>query len=116
MAKVDTFIEQLEATVETLGTTDSLVKAEVGDSIFNHRTISVSQLIRFLLNSSKRSERNLGESLNVVYSMIRPALGRVRREVFENSRTDAYDYSEFINLLRYYQSDRGFRKAAGRVL
>lgn len=116
VAKIDLFIEQIEEKVSTLGVTDSVVKPVVGDSIKNNRVISVSQLLRYLLNSSSSSDRKLGKSLNSLYSLVRPSLGRIRREVFENQRSDSFDYNEFIRIVHYFQTDRTFRKVAGQVL
>jgi hypothetical protein len=116
IAKIDLFVDQLENTISVYGTQGTHVKEMLGNSVSNNRTVSVNQLVNFLLSSPHRSERRLGKSLQSIYSLIRPTLGRIRREVYENNRTDAYDLSEFIHVVHYFQTDRNFRKVAGQVL
>lgn len=85
------FFNQLNTVVNSLDTTD--VKLTIGDSINNNRSLTVNQVIRFLLSSNVQQEIELGLSLQSVYGLIKADLLSSRI----NNRTDALDINEFIN-------------------
>lgn len=85
------FFNQLNTVVNSLDTAD--VKLTIGDSINNNRSLTVNQVIRFLLSSNVQQEIELGLSLQSVYGLIKSDLLNSRI----NNRTDALDINEFIN-------------------
>lgn len=71
------------------------VKLVLGDSINNNRTLTVSQVIRFLTTRRKKGLKSLGTNLESVYGTLKPLI--LRRRGLETYRTDAIDINEFIN-------------------
>jgi len=84
------FYEQLANTV--VGLDPQEVKSIIGDSTNNHRTLTVNQVVRFLINSDATRNVGLGRKLRSVYSLIRNDIKNSR----VNSRTDAIDINEFL--------------------
>jgi len=78
--------------------TDRELKIYVGDSVNNHRTISVNQLIRLLSKPGiNRRNRQLGRHLRAVYQILRPFMAYQRSK--RCRRSDAYSITEFIVML-----------------
>jgi len=91
MAKYKQFYSSLRATVDN---TDTIrLKAAIGDSTNNHRTPTVSQVIRFLnRKNSSKNQRQLGKKLRNIYPMLRTTAKNFRN----SNRTDAIDINEFL--------------------
>jgi len=83
------------------------IKRLLGDSTNNNRTLTVSQVIRFL------ETNKLGRMANIVrgaYIVLEPNIIKGRR------RTDAIDISELVNTYRVQAMDgRKLRRELGRV-
>lgn len=93
MSKVTRLLNDVNGVLDTFSR-DS-IKAAIGDSTANNRTVTVKQLIRFLNTRRKSGLRKLANNLSVVYSS-------VRGDIFLNRssyRTDAVDVYEFIDFL-----------------
>ncbi len=89
--KYKNFFDTLTNVVYSLDTVE--VKLVLGDSINNNRTLTVSQVIRYLLSSSSRKNVALGRSLRTVFNELKEDIKFNRF----NNRTDAIDINEFIN-------------------
>jgi hypothetical protein len=75
------------------------IKATVGDSVTNNRTLTVNQMVRYLnRKNSSTNQRAVGQALRSVYKMpvVREQL-RYNRE--NNCRTDSYDLNELCTAL-----------------
>lgn len=88
------FFNNLTSVVNNLDTV--VVKAAIGDSINNHRALTVNQVIRYLNTRRSRQLRNLGIELSATYNLLRGDIVSSRH----NLRTDAIDINEFVN---FYQ-------------
>lgn len=90
MSKVNTFFNNISTVVNGLNT--NTVKATIGDSVNNNRTLTVSQVIRYLTTRRKSNLKLLGNQLDVAYGILRPEIvaGRL------SFRTDAIDINEFL--------------------
>lgn len=97
MSKYQLFYTKLLNVVSDLDTTE--VKAAIGDSVNNNRTLTVGQVARFLTEaqSNIRGGKTLGKNLINIYSLLRDDIVLNRT----NNRTDAIDINEFFN---YYES------------
>lgn len=70
------------------------IKTAIGDSTNNNRTVTVSQVVRFLSNSNSTNYKALGRRLNSVHDLVRNGLAM--RRMFQTSRTDAHDIMELL--------------------
>jgi hypothetical protein len=70
------------------------IKSAIGDSISNNRTVTVSQLIRFLHTRRTPALKSLGNQLEIMYDLLFINLGEYRN----NFRTDAFDINEFLSV------------------
>jgi len=93
MSVVNTFVNNVSTVVSTVG--NNSIKGYIGDSTNNHRTVTVNQLVRFLVESDNKYYRRLGYRLQSVYGALR-ASNRIRRST---GRTDAVDINELIRNL-----------------
>lgn len=94
LVKSDLFLIQLKQVVERFNRDG--VKVSVGDSINNNRSLTVSQVVRFLTEVSANQERNiLGVNLAAAYKRLRPLI--LQGRAVTRNRTDAIDINEFIN-------------------
>ncbi len=74
------------------------IKFVIGDSIYNHRALTVNQLIRFLTRkNASQVQRSFGDSLKFAYQNLKPHLYDNRN----SPRTDALDINEFMDILEY---------------
>ena len=89
MSKVNTFYNSLINKVQSIPTVEA--KLLIGDSINNHRALTVGQTIRVL--SEIRGGKALANNLEVVYDQLRPFIVNTRN----NDRSDAVDINEFIS-------------------
>ena len=96
MPKYNVFFNLLTGVVGSLNTKS--VKGRLGDSINNHRALTVSQVIRFLESRRNPELKNLGQNLDVVFELLKEDIVASR----DNLRTDAVDINEFIN---YYGAE-----------
>lgn len=85
------FLENLVNVVNSLDKVD--VKLTIGDSINNNRTLTVTQVIRYLSCAGNRRDLRLGVSLQYVFELLKYDIKNSRL----NYRTDAIDINEFIN-------------------
>ena len=89
------------------------VKSSIGDSTNNNRTLTVSQVIRFLETRRNSSSKTLGQSLQSVYNII----GEEALLERNNFRVDALDINEFV---RFYEASvlmlGDFRQDIGRAI
>jgi hypothetical protein len=97
------FLVKLEQTMRLYGSTG--IKLTVGDSIFNHRTASVNQTIRFLKANRMPS---LARRLSVAYSILKPSMAYNRKR---GRRSDAYDLTEFRKTLMAFIAAEQVAKA-----
>lgn len=88
--KVAVFLNNLRDIIKTLDTTE--VKDTIGDSINNNRTLTVNQVIRYLVTRRNPKLKALGTQLSAVYYTI----GKSALEMRYNNRTDALDINELI--------------------
>lgn len=109
------FINNLTTVLGSLETNE--VKEAIGDSTNNHRTLTVSQVIRFLESRRNGNMRILGANLAEVYELIREDL------IFNrgNNRTDAIDINEFVDGFETFVLGGGrgaasLRQAVGRAI
>lgn len=91
MPKYEEFFTQLNNVLSTVGRND--VKERIGDSVNNNRTLTVSQVIRFLEGSRSAKNKRLGQSLLSVYNII----GTDAVSSRNNNRVDALDINEFLD-------------------
>lgn len=96
MSKYNNFYNSLVGVVGNLNTNS--VKERLGDSTHNHRTLTVNQVVRFLNTKRTKGLKNLGNSLQNVYEILKEDIiaNRLSR------RTDAIDINEFIS---FYESE-----------
>lgn len=89
-----TFVTRLNNVVANLDR--DTVKAAIGDSVTNNRTLTVGQVVRFLTTRRRRNLRQLGNHLESVRNAIsfRAQSARIDRG---SNRTDAIDIYEFID-------------------
>lgn len=92
MAKYKLFFNTLITVLNRYDTTD--IKLAIGDSINNHRTVTVNQVIRFLGTRRNASLKALSADLQVAYNTIREDMLSTRSYT---NRTDALDINEFID-------------------
>ena len=79
-------------------TTDS-VKEFIGDSTNNNRTLTVNQTIRYLSNQNVPYAQDVGDKLRICRKLLVPYV-RTLRELKGNTRTDAMDISEMMELVK----------------
>lgn len=98
MNKVQRLVTSIERVVSVVG--NEAIKAEVGDSVSNNRTVTVGQLLRFLNNSASNRRKGLGAKVELVYTnrRIRNLLKATRKA---SQRTDAIDVNELLTTLRF---------------
>lgn len=83
--------------------TTNYVKRTIGDSTFNHRTPTVSQVIRFLSRrNATKQQRALAKQLRTVYNtpIVKRYLKAGRESIFSN-RTDAFDINELLLVVQF---------------
>ena len=90
------FIEQLTSTVESLNV--DTVKSTIGDSTDNHRSLSVSQLIRYLNTRRNVNNRRLAAVTQEVYASVRNAIYAERASFGLSTEYTVY-VGEFISFL-----------------
>ena len=90
------------------------IKSTIGDSVYNHRTPTVRQVIRFLTASNSWRLRKLGRNLETAYKVTYPKVLGLRSVT--NDRTDAVDINEFLYTFGVYTNDTGFTRNLGRKL
>lgn len=95
--KTNNLINGINSVISTFGTDN--IKLTIGDSINNHRVLTVSQLIRFLGTRRKPQYVNLGKALVVAYSANRGGV-IAARSLNGLVRTDAVDINELIDFLQ----------------
>ena len=95
MVNSTNFLDTLLATVNSFDS--RRIKLKIGDSTNNRRTLTISQVVRFL-RATRRTA--LATQLETVYELLLPILRR-QREV-NNFRTDAFDFNEFINTYKIF--------------
>lgn len=113
MSKVVMFLTELNDVVNELNT--SVVKEVIGDSINNNRTLTVSQVIRYLTSRRKSKMKVLGSKLVVAYAVLRAEITSNR----PNFRTDAVDINEFLTELEFTsitENGASLRRSLGRRL
>lgn len=94
MTKYKTFFNNL---ISVLNRYDAAhIKTTIGDSTNNHRTATVSQVIRFLSLSNNPAFVELGSDLSEAYEALQEDLTFYREN--NNNRSDAYDINEFIDI------------------
>lgn len=93
MTKVKLFINTLDTFIG--GIDNITIKEAIGDSINNNRTVTVSQVIRYLTSRRNTDLKDLGLQLEVVYEELLEDLHEARIGLL---RTDAFDINEFINV------------------
>jgi hypothetical protein len=113
MNKVQQLATSLERVLDKVGA--FTIKNTVGDSVFNNRTVTVGQLLRFLNNSESPRRRGLGNQLQVAYTsnQIKRLLRAVRGA---SSRTDAVDTNELLLALRTAGAVPSMSRSLGRSL
>lgn len=94
MSKYNEFYTELLKTVANLN--PNVVKASIGDSTNNHRTLTVGQVSRYLRDIRRKTR--LSTSINRIHSLFREDIQNARN----NSRTDAIDINEFV---AFYESE-----------
>lgn len=116
-AKYTIFLNNLESFL--VKKTNKEIKLAIGDSINNHRVVSVSQVIRFLTRRNATSaQRLLGSQLDTVYELLKDNILINRRLVRGSVRTDAIDINEFIDTYveTVLEGTTTFRKTVSRSL
>ena len=93
MAKYKLFFNNLISVLNRYDNSD--IKEAIGDSTNNHRTATISQVIRFLNSRRNITLKALGADLTVAYEAVRDDLVDIRTET---NRTDAFDINEFIDI------------------
>jgi hypothetical protein len=91
MSKVVKFYDKLSDVLQKVSTVDA--KLIIGDSINNHRTLTVNQVIRYLEEGGVRGGKKLANNLSLSYEILRPVILDYRN----NNRTDAIDINEFFD-------------------
>lgn len=92
--KCTNLYDGLLGVVNTYGRND--IKIALGDSIDNNRTLTVSQVIRYL--NTKRKFKSLGLNLGTAFNLLRSDILAER----DNFRTDAVDINEFLLYFEMY--------------
>ena len=92
MTKYKVFLSNLVNVLNRYDNTD--IKVAIGDSTNNHRTVTVSQVIRFLNTRRNVTLKALGADLTAAYEILREDILATRAYT---SRTDALDINEFID-------------------
>ena len=102
MRKFEKFFNNV-ATVKSIlrGDIAKQVKIQLGDSVANNRTLTVSQTVRFLRANGHVA---LANQLEKVKKVIEPVV-KSKRLNNKIKRTDAIDMTEFINVYRTYVMD-----------
>ena len=113
MTKYNLFYNNLINTVNVFN--NNLVKATIGDSINNNRTLTVGQVVRYLNsgNSGIKGAKALGTNIANVFNILRNDINANRM----NNRTDAVDYFEFIYAYQNFVIGSGeFKKEVSNTL
>lgn len=112
MSKVSKFYNKLLTEIDNIETVEA--KLTIGDSINNHRTLTVNQVIRYLRESGVRGGKKLANNLEITYNVLRPLIVVARN----NNRSDGIDINEFKTF--YYDfivnGDSGLKREYGSVL
>lgn len=104
------FVAQIESVLTTFGRND--IKAAIGDSVANNRTVTINQLIRFLGTRRKPAFRALGTQLAAVYGL--PTVsGLLTGNRSGLARTDAFDINELLYVINNQTSAK---RAVSRAL
>lgn len=109
------FLGNLVSVLENVGTEN--LKLTIGDSIDNNRVPTVNQVIRYLTRAgASRNQKGLGKQLIGAYGILRRDI-QVSR-AFSNSRTDAIDINELINVYDdlVLNGPTSFRRVVSRSL
>jgi hypothetical protein len=117
MRKFQNFFYDLLQTSKDLNIIRNLVKSAIGDSKKNNRTLTVSQVIRYLEQNHVRGSRSKARKIRAVYDLLRADINRNRSD-FSN-RTDAIDINELVNTYRNLvmnNKDRSTRIAVGKLV
>ena len=112
MAKYKTFFNELISFLNCYDTED--IKTAIGDSTNNHRTATVSQVIRFLATRKSDDLRDLGNNLSLAYETLRDDLAITREDT---NRSDAFDINEFVDTYNanvIVGKDTELRKSLGK--
>jgi hypothetical protein len=97
------FLTKLEKMLNDYGSKG--IQLSIGDSIYNHRVVSVNQAIRFL----KFHNKTLSRRLSVAFAILKPTMSYNRKN--RGSRTDAYDLNELRKTLMAFVAAEQVAKA-----
>lgn len=106
-SKNELFIQKLKEIVGKYGT--DTIKYSIGDSTANNRTLTVKQIVRFLTGQRSKKLKNLGLSLDSIYSFHKSYMYATRF----NCRTDSLDLSEFF---KFFDLHPFLKKSLGRKI
>lgn len=103
------FLAIAEVRAIVRGDQTRLIKKSLGDSTRNNRTLTVNQMIRFLLlNGNTKLARLLLDTSKVLEKDIITTRGK---------RTDAVDLGELVNVYRnVVMTGKNHRKVMGKIL
>lgn len=89
------------------------IKAVLGDSTTNNRTLTVNQVIRYLRLTKRKT---LANRLETVSEILKPVV-LARREIRSSLRTDAVDINELVTVYREkVMNGRMLRNTLGKAL
>lgn len=102
------FVKLATIRAKSRGKVSKLVKAAIGDSSNNNRTLTVSQLARYSLHLSGVPDVRLAK----VFKLLEKDILKRR-----NKRTDAIDINELVNVYREQViENRKYRRQIGSIL
>lgn len=112
MSKVSKFYNKLTTALNKVETIEA--KLIIGDSINNHRTLTVNQVVRYFRESGVRGGKTLANNLEISYIALRPLIEVAR----DNNRSDAIDINEFNSFYEDFivHGDSGLKREYGSVL
>lgn len=93
--------------------TTNEIKELIGDSVNNHRVLTVNQVSRFL--RTKKRTRVLAKQLNAVYSKVRVSV-LATRFLNGSRRTDAIDINEFFMTFEELTFSKNTSRSLGQIL
>ncbi len=94
MSKLNNFINEVATVLSVVNADSAYAKEIIGDSLNNHRTLTVNQLVRYL---SITGDYTLSVNVSLAYNKLRPNLKKYRNR--RNNRSDAFDVNEFFAVL-----------------
>jgi len=118
MPKYQQFFYDLLNLQQSVSLSKDIVKEVIGDSVNNHRTLSVNQVIRYAKANQVRNGKRVAKQIRNVYYILKPLIKHDRTNGGTGRyRTDAIDFNELVSTYRaVVMNDRELRSVIGRAV